>query len=217
MKFKCVIFDLDGTLLNTLDDIGDSVNLALTRMGLPTYPIERYRYFVGDGMEILARRVLPPERVDDATVAACVGHIRDEYGSRWSNKSRPYDGITDMLNGLVARNLLLGVLSNKPHDFTRVVVEKLLPEWKFDPLLGSRPGVPKKPDPAAALEIIDQLRIPAEEILYVGDTAVDMQTAVAAGMFPVGAVWGFRTAEELRDNGARVLIEHPVDLLRLVK
>ena len=216
MKFKCVIFDLDGTLLDTLDDIADSMNLALKRMGFETYSADKYRYFVGDGVEMLARRALPPDRLDEDTVAQAVSLMRDEYAQRWANKTKLYDGITDMLNGLASRKLALGVLSNKPHDFTKVVVEKLLPDWRFDPVLGARPNVPKKPNPAAALEIIDQMRIPADEFLYVGDTAVDMQTAVAAGMFPVGAVWGFRTPEELKESGARVLIEHPIDLLRLV-
>jgi len=216
MPFRAVIFDLDGTLLDTLEDIADSMNSALAQMELPQYELDRYRYFVGDGVEVLAQRVLPKERRDEATLKRCVELMRAEYGQRWANKSRPYPGMVDLLDGLVARKIAMGVLSNKPHDFTCKIVETILPQWRFDPLLGSRPGVPKKPDPTAALEIIEKLRLRPEEFLYVGDTAVDMQTAVAAGMFPAGALWGFRTAEELKDAGARVLLEHPIDLLRLV-
>jgi len=216
MHFRAVIFDLDGTLLDTLADIGESMNIALAQLDIPPYELERYRYFVGDGVEVLAQRVLPEARRDDATVAQCVTLMRAEYGQRWDRKTRAYDGIAELLNGLVSRRISIGVLSNKPHDFTCAIVEKVLPEWRFDPVLGSRPGVPKKPDPAAALEIIEKLRLRPEEFLYVGDTAVDMLTATASGMFPVGALWGFRTAEELKESGARVLLEHPIDLLRLL-
>ncbi|HYF49788.1 MAG TPA: HAD family hydrolase [Planctomycetota bacterium] len=216
MQYRCVIFDLDGTLLDTLEDIGDSMNTALAEFNVPPYEIDRYRYFVGDGMEVLARRVLPKELCTEDNVSRCVTLMRREYAKRWANKTRPYAGIAELLNGLTSRRVACGVLSNKPHDFTCSIIQQILPEWRFDPLLGARPGVPKKPDPAAALEIIALKKLRPEEFLYVGDTAVDMQTAIAAGMFPVGALWGFRTAEELKDAGARVLLQHPVDLLKLL-
>jgi phosphoglycolate phosphatase len=142
--------------------------------------------------------------------------MRQEYAARWADKTRVYDGIIEMLDGLVARKLSLCILTNKPQDFSEKIVAKLLAKWRFEPLVGARPNVPKKPDPSAALAIVVEMKIPAEQFLYLGDTGIDMKTAVAAGMYPVGAVWGFRTADELRESGARTLIADPRELLTLV-
>ena len=216
MPYRAALFDLDGTLLNTLDDIADSMNLALGAMGFPQHPLDKYRYFVGDGVEVLAKRVLPQDKLDDKTLLEAVRLMRENYGRRWADKTRPYDGIEELLAALSARGVRLGVLSNKPDDFTRIMIEKYFGRWKMDPVVGARPGVPKKPDPTAANAIVAQTAIAASEFLYIGDTSVDMKTAVAAGMYPVGCLWGFRTADELQESGARKLVAHPSEILALI-
>jgi phosphoglycolate phosphatase len=216
MKFNAVLFDLDGTLLDTLEDLADSMNNVLNRFGFPGHAVEAYKYFVGDGMENLARRALPENHRDEATVARCVAAMREEYGTRWAEKTHPYQGIPELLDALTARGIKMAVLSNKPDDFTKVIVTRLLPHWRFELVVGARPSMPKKPDPAAAVELAERLGIPPRGFLYLGDTNTDMQTAGAAGMYPVGVLWGFRTADELTASGAKVLIEHPTDLLELL-
>ncbi len=213
MKFKAAVFDLDGTLLDSLHDIGNSMNAALARKGHPPHPINDYKIHVGDGMSVLARRVLPASAHSDAAIAELVGLMREEYGARWANLTKPYDGIPELLDTLAARGIQFAVVSNKPHDFTQTITARLLPKWKFDPVIGARPGVPHKPDPAGALEAAAHLKLAVEECVFIGDTAADMKTAVGAGMFPAGALWGFREAPELLASGAKVLLKHPLDLL----
>ena len=147
-----VIFDLDGTLLDSLADIGESMNLVLSAMGLPQHELAAYRAIVGDGVSVLAERALPPGRRDEPTVAAAVAAMRDVYRSRLTNKTRPYDGIPELLDRLSERAVRMAVLSNKPHDLTISLVESLLAQWSFDPVFGERPAVAKKPDPAGAKE-----------------------------------------------------------------
>ena len=215
MRFKAAVFDLDGTLLDTLDDLADSANAVLRRRGFPEHPRDAYKYFVGDGMEVLVRRAVP-QRIDDPQVlAACAALMREEYARRWADKSRPYDGIATLLDGLTARGVRMAVLSNKPQEFTRLSVARMLAAWRFEEVLGASPELPRKPDPTGALRIAARLRLAAEEVAYLGDTNTDMQTAVTAGMYPVGALWGFRTAEELTACGARLLLERPEAMLEL--
>lgn len=216
MKFKAVLFDLDGTLLDTLRDIAESMNAVLESYNFPAHPVENYKNFVGNGMEELARRVLPEGRRDRETVSACLTAMRSEYGKRWPNNTRPYEGVPGLLDALAARGSKMAILSNKPDDFTKIMVTALLSRWTFEPVLGARHSVPRKPDPAGALEAAGQLAIPPEAFLYLGDTGTDMKTATAAGMFPVGALWGFRTAGELQANGARVIIAKPEEMLDLL-
>lgn len=215
-NFRAVIFDLDGTLLDTLEDLADSMNNVLAQMGLPGHDLERYKFFVGDGVEMLVRRALPVTHRDDATVARSVSAMRQEYGRRWALKTRPYEGVPELLDGLRERGLKTAILSNKPDDFAKMTVERLLPHGRFDLVLGERPGTARKPDPAGALEVAERLGLPPEAFLYVGDTGTDMRTAVAASMFPVGALWGFRPASELVASGAKVLIHEPSELLKLL-
>lgn len=216
MRFPAVLFDLDGTLLDTLADLADSMNAVLADWGLSTHPLEAYRWFVGDGIHNLARRALPASHSDEAVIARCVGAMQEEYGRRWSVKTRPYEGIVTLLDGLAARRVRLAVLSNKPHAFTLQTVAALLPDWRFEVVLGARAGVPVKPDPIGALEVAARLGLPPERILYLGDTATDMLTARAAGMHPVGAGWGFREPEELLAAGAAHLLATPTELLDLL-
>ena len=213
---RAALFDMDGTLLDTLDDIADAMNVVLERRGLPRHPTEAYKGFIGDGVEQLARRVQPGGRADEETVVRYITEFREEYARRDDARTRPYPGIPELLDGLVGRGMSLAILSNKPHGFTVRLAQRLLVRWPFDPVLGSRRSVPKKPDPTAALQVAGQLGIPPEQWLYLGDTRTDMETAVGAGMLPVGVLWGFRGADELAAGGARHIIERPGELLALL-
>jgi phosphoglycolate phosphatase len=216
MNYQAVLFDLDGTLLDTLEDLADSTNAALRRMGFAEHPLAAYRYFIGDGMLNLVRRALPPEHCNEAAIAECVALMREEYGARWAVKTHPFAGIAELLDALVARGVAMAVLSNKPHEFTRLCVSRMLPRWPFQQVLGAQPSLPGKPDPAGALQISRQMGFAPQQFLYLGDTNTDMQTAVAAGMFPVGVTWGFRTPDELLRFGARALLTKPLDLLDIL-
>ncbi|NLO25389.1 MAG: HAD family hydrolase [Clostridiales bacterium] len=215
MRFKGVILDMDGTLLDTLGDLANSMNIVLERFGYPIHPVEAYRYFVGEGMEMLVRRALPVGSDNGETVKACMAAMNSEYGLRWAESSRLYPGIRELLDYLESHNIPKAVLSNKPHDFTRAMAEAFLYEWDFFQVRGESPLTPRKPNPAAALEIASGMGLKPEKIIYLGDSSIDMQTAVRAGMYPVGALWGFRTEEELRLNGARSLVEKPEDVISI--
>ena len=216
MKHSAVLFDLDGTLLDTIEDLTDSMNAALDRHDAPTHTVADYKRFVGDGILALVRRAAPESLRTDEGLASLLAAMRDEYSRRWDNKTHPYEGVPELLDALVARDVRIAVLSNKPQDSTIDCVRKLLPRWEFSAILGAREGVARKPSPVGALEIAARLGIDPERFLYCGDTNTDMQTGVAAGMFPVGVAWGFRAADELLKNGAQAVIEWPLDLLELV-
>ena len=158
-----------------------------------------------------------PRARTPAELARGIELERQEYARRWADKSRPYPGVPDLLDRLTARGIPMAVLSNKLDEFTRLCVTRLLSKWQFAAVQGATPELPKKPEPAGALAIAAKLAIAPAEFLYLGDTNTDMRTAVAAGMYPVGALWGFRTAEELRDAGAAVLARAPADVLPLFR
>jgi phosphoglycolate phosphatase len=210
---RAVLFDLDGTLLNTLHDIANAANRVLQRQGYPVHPIEAFRYYVGDGASVLFERILPEGNRDRVTIERCLAGFREDYGVHWNVATTVYPGVAELLDGLSSRGLRLAVLSNKPHSMTVDCVEGYLSRWMFGAVLGQREGVPKKPDPAGALEAATILGVPTEGVMYVGDTGTDMKTAVAGGMVPVGALWGFRPEDELRQNGALFCISRPEDLL----
>lgn len=212
-RFEAAIFDLDGTLLDSLGDLADSMNAVLRGSGLPEHPRAAYKRFVGEGVQVLAQRALPPGQRDDETVARTVAAMLEEYQHRWDATSAPYPGVPELLDALTARGLQLAMLSNKPEAFTRRIAERFFGRWPFAAVRGARPDVPKKPDPTAARAIATQLDVAPDQILFVGDTAIDMRTATAARMFPVGVLWGFRGVEELRGAGARALIAEPAALL----
>lgn len=217
MRFHAVIFDLDGTLLDSLEDIANSANSVLEKHNFPTHDIDEYRNFIGDGVDLLITRALPAEERNDDTIIECVKAYRKAYSRNWNVNSRPYDGVTEMLDELAARQIKLAVLSNKPDDFTKKCVTEFLQNCSFDAILGHHKGIFHKPDPTGAIQITGKLGIPPEQILFVGDSAVDMKTAIAAGMFPVGVLWGFNSYRELQDSGAKVLIKHPRELAQHLK
>ncbi len=213
MEYRAVLFDLDGTLLDTLVDLAGSVNSALGYLNFPQHDVAAYKYFIGNGREALAFRALPENQRSPVMVAKVVACFNEEYSRRWASNTRPYPGVSELLDTLTSRGIRMAILSNKPHDFTELMVSKMLSRWRFDSVVGALPSVPKKPDPTAALKITGQLDVRPAKFLYLGDTNVDMETATAAGMYPVGALWGFRTAGELLSAGARSLIQQPPDLI----
>lgn len=216
-QFTAVLFDADGTLLDSLQDLADCMNRTLLHFGFPVHDLEKYKYFVGDGMENLVLRALPVSVREDATrVRECFEMMRYEYGLNWKNQTKPYPGIPQLLDELSRRGLKMAILSNKPDDFMQEVVKELLPSWRFETVMGERPPIPRKPDPSSAIMISSMLGISPERFLYLGDTATDMITAKGAGMYGVGALWGFRTEEELLAGGARKIISYPGDLLELI-
>jgi phosphoglycolate phosphatase len=214
MRFSGVIFDLDGTLLDTIEDIAQTMNLVFGRRGYPPFSIEDCMRMVGDGMEVLVRRALPCGSGDEALIGEIVQEYRETYSRAWRDHSRPYPGVLELLEGLKARGVRSAVLSNKSHPFTETMTRELLP-FDFEIVRGALPGVPFKPDPSAALRIASEMDVPPAGCVFVGDTDIDMETARAAGMYPAGALWGFRDAANLKAGGASVLLALPGDLLRL--
>ncbi|MCG2815175.1 MAG: HAD family hydrolase [Candidatus Aminicenantes bacterium] len=213
--FRSVIFDLDGTLLNTLDDISDSMNTVLKEIGCPVHSSDNYKYFVGRGIKHLVERALPPDRRDARTLERATERMRAVYHQNWDKKTFPYPGIPGLLDELTRRYVRMSILSNKPHTYTPGVVERFLPRWTFAAVAGSKPGVPQKPNPDGALEIVFAQGENPSDVVFVGDTDVDMETACAAGLFPAGVLWGFRTGEELLESGALAVFDKPADLLQL--
>jgi len=216
MPVKAVLFDLDGTLLDTLEDIADSANSILADRNYPTHNLDDYRRFVGDGLGMLITRALPRGKQTTSIIQECIQAFRDAYAVNWNNKTKPYSGVVEMLDALRARHLKLAVLSNKPDDFTKRCVNEYLSQWPFKIVKGLNSSTPPKPDPTGAQQIADHLKIQPSDILFLGDSGVDMKTAIAAGMFPVGALWGFKPRAELEHNEVQALIEHPLALLTLL-
>lgn len=214
--FRAVIFDLDGTLLDTLADIGDSVNRMLTEFDFPTRTLDDYRRFIGSGIRKLVFRALPLEGRSDVMFDDCVRRAREIYWENWNRKTRSYDGILEMLDGLEQKGVPKAVLSNKPHEFTVRYVKAYFGRWEFKAVMGQNDRFPIKPDPAAALDIARQFELPPSAFLFVGDSGVDMRTAAAAGMHAVGVGWGFKGRIELMENGCQTLVSHPREILALL-
>jgi phosphoglycolate phosphatase len=215
VKFGAVIFDLDGTLLDTLDDIAFSMNAALAEFGALPHPPSEYRSLVGQGLGTLARLALPEGKRDEATVTQCVAAMRKVYSGRWAHATKPYSGIMEMLSSLKQAGVRCALCSNKAHDFTETMAAHYFGPDAFECVIGCGKFAPK-PDPAGALHIAAAMGIPARNILYVGDSDVDMKTAVNAGMKPVGAAWGFRSKEELCANGAEIIVNKPQEIISLI-
>lgn len=190
------------------------MNGALMKLGFEPHPIGNYRYYVGDGVETLLKRVLPGEKLDGKIAAKYLALNREEYAERWNQNTKPYPGIVELLTALNQKDIPLAVLSNKPDDFTKLTVSELLSSARFDIVQGQKATMPIKPDPTAALQIAAELEIRPENFLYLGDTNTDMKTANAAGMYAVGVLWGFRAKDELMVSGAKAIVRHPCEILQ---
>jgi phosphoglycolate phosphatase len=215
-RFRGAMFDLDGTLLDTIDDITVSMNKVLSRRRWPTHTVEEYKLLVGGGVEELVRKSIPIHGITEPACAECIQELKVEYNKHWADTTRPYEGIPEMLRHLKKIGMYLGVLSNKPEDLVLKCVEKFFPDILFDRIRGARHGIPQKPDPSAALQICQELGSKSNEWLYFGDSGIDMVMANRAGMMSVGVLWGFRSSEELKNSGAQRLVSSWNQLIDLV-
>lgn len=203
---KAVIFDLDGTLVNTISDLAASVEKALLEYGYPTHTVEEYTSYVGNGTMKLIERSLPAD-TDKATVEFVHTRFSEIYSQHYCDTSLPYDGITELLDMLSDRGVALCVNSNKPDGFTKAIISKLFPEHTFAHAVGQLNGVPTKPDPSSELDIISQLGLAKSEVLHIGDSDVDILTAHNSGIKAMGVAWGFRPRKTLLD--AEYLADSP--------
>lgn len=204
---------MDGTLVNSVDDIADSMNHVLSNNNFPTYPIKNYINWIGDGMKNLVISALPFEKRHDTIINKCVEEMKAVYALMWNHKTHLYPGISETLAILKERKIKLAILSNKPHKFTQLIAEKLFTKGTFDAVVGYREGYQRKPDPSVALEIANTTNLDPSNYLYLGDSSTDMKTAINAGMYPVGVSWGYRSTESLIESGAKKIINNPNELI----
>ncbi len=217
MTFKAVIFDLDGTLLDTLQDLFNTLNSVLSHRSYPTHTIDECRFLVGYGMRELVRKAIPEGARNEETIDLLLKDLMAEYADNWKVNSRPYPGIARLLDTITERKIKMAILSNKADHFTRLCAESLLGKWRFDVVMGQQTGIAPKPDPAGALLIAGMLGEEPPGILYVGDSGVDMLTASRAGMYPLGVLWGFRPESELMEFGAKAVVQNPEDIIGLLQ
>ena len=213
---KAFIFDLDGTLIDSLADIAEAVNRMLVERGYPRAPLTAFPRYIGDGVRPLVERALPPEALGKVDIDACVADYQRHYNDTWKDATVPYTGMHETLADLRARGMRLAVLSNKPDHFTKLCCSHFFPDAGFEIVLGARSNVPRKPHPQGAFDICETLGVTPADCAYVGDSGIDMELAVNAGMLPIGVRWGFRGEAELKEKGARQIVAHPDDLLCLV-
>lgn len=216
MTGEAVIFDLDGTLLNTLADIAGSANRVLAGLGYPAHPEKAYQQFVGDGSKLLMTRALPEDQRQPKIIEACLNAFIADYQQHWDKATRPYDGVIDLVEALEQRAIKTCVVTNKPHRFTGAMMDHYFTGCPFFPILGQQNHIPKKPDPHQALVAAEQMGVAASDCVFLGDSAVDMETAIRAGMQPIGAGWGFRSRQELKSAGAQAVLDHPMELLAIL-
>ncbi len=207
-----VIFDLDGTLLNTIADLGVACNFALTSLGYPIHPIERYPDFVGNGVNKLIERSLPEAERTEANILRMREHFIPYYDTHNCIHTTPYEGIPEVLHTLKSQHIHLAVASNKYHTATQTIVNHYFPNI-FDMVFGERPNVPRKPNPQIVFDILETIKVKTEEVLYVGDSDVDIHTAQAAGIEHVACSWGFCTEEQLQQAKPDNIIHHPNHIL----
>ncbi len=214
---KLVLFDLDGTLINSIDDLADSTNYALQQCGLPLHTVDEYKYFVGNSVDPLIRRALPEEEKENQELFDRVKKIYlSYYAAHSKDKTRPYPGISDLLSRCNKAGVLVAVVSNKPDDITADVVRYYFPQIHFAATMGPKEGIPKKPDPAGVREVLRITGIALEDALYVGDTWVDMQTAQNSGVQSCGVLWSFRTRQELVENHADFIAANAAELAEII-
>ncbi len=213
---KLIIFDLDGTLLDTLQDLGDSCNAILQQNGYPTHPIVAYKKFVGNGVQKLIERALPQEARTAETITILLAAFKTYYEQKAVSHTKPYTGIIPLLQELKSLGYLISVASNKYHEAVIPLMQQYFPDIQFDLVLGHRTGHPAKPDPAIVLDSLHTLGVNKENCFYVGDSSVDMDTANNASVTAIGVTWGFRDEDELKEHGAQYIIHSPQELLGIL-
>ena len=212
-----VIFDLDGTLLDSLGDLAAAMNSILSEVGCTPHPNDAYRSFVGYGVDHLVQTALPEElRADEQLLTRCRALMRERYAGAMTVHTHPYNGIVEVLEELGGRAVPLAVLTNKIDGQTQRLVKHYFTSIPFVAVIGAEAGWPSKPDPASAVFIADRMGLDPADVLFVGDGDTDMQTAVRAAMYPLGCSWGFRTPKQLLDAGAAAIIDHPRQVTEFV-
>ncbi len=214
MTTRGVIFDLDGTIANTLPDIAAAVNLGLASFALPERPLDEIRMMVGEGLPTLCKRAL--SRHPDIPLSEMVGRVMSYYRQHRLDNTAPFEGIPELLDELTARGVPMAVLTNKPHEHTVAIMEALFNRWRFTAIEGYKEESRRKPDPRTALEIVQRLGVPPGQVLMVGDSRTDILTAINAGMVPVGVNWGYRPREEMVAAGAKHMLNKPAELLAIL-
>ena len=217
MKFKAIIFDLDGTLINTIDDIGDSMNRILKMNNIPPHSIDVYKTIVGRGLKKMVEQALPIEKRGKENINIYLNKMLIEYSEKSVVKTKTYPGIPDLLDKLQEIKIKKSILSNKDDFIVQEIVERILKNWNFSTVCGAFASVPLKPDPSSALKTAKIMKTIPEEILFIGDSEVDIQTACNAGMFPAGVLWGYSCAAVMKENGARILFSEPSEILDFLK
>ena len=213
---KLVIFDLDGTLLDTIEDLANSANYALALNGYPTHPIEAYRFFVGNGMNNLILRALPEAKKNEETVAKVKADFLPHYFTNNEDCTKPYPGITELITKLHENGIKLAIASNKVHSATQQLAAKFFPEIPFIAVIGQRENFPIKPNPSILEQIIQIAGVDKSEMIYVGDSGVDVATAINAKVPFIGVLWGFRPRKELEEVGARKFAKDADELYKMI-
>lgn len=210
--YKLVIFDLDGTLLDTLTDLANAVNLTLMQWGFPQHAINDYRYFIGNGVYKLIERALPADQRTEDMILHVTDRFKLNYYKTQTANTRPYPEIPETLAFLRSKSVRMAVASNKYHQASVEIVSHYFGENTFDMVLGQREGIEPKPHPRIVQDILQKTGCRADETLFLGDSGVDMLTATGSGCTAVGAAWGIRPREELLQNGAEIILEHPLEI-----
>lgn len=213
---KLIIFDLDGTLLDTLQDLGDSCNAILEQYGYPTHHLESYKKFVGNGVRMLIKRALPEDARNEDIITRLLIAFKERYEEKANSYTKPYAGIAQLLQTLKSSGYLISIASNKYHEAVLPLVAQYFPEISFDLILGHRNGHPAKPDPDIVFDTLNILNVRPDDCYYLGDSSVDMDTAHNAGVQAIGVSWGFREVEELKRHGATYIIDEPKQLLDIL-
>lgn len=212
---KAVLFDLDGTLADSLADLADSTDYALSVLGFSPHNLNEYKYFVGDGIPKLIERALPSDKKSPEIQKKCLDIFMERYREHYHDKTRAYDGITELLSSLKKAGLKTAVISNKAQEMAEKVVTKLFGN-SFDAVAGKREGFPAKPDPSLTLEVVKEIGLTPDLCALVGDSGMDMAAAVNGGLLPIGVLWGFRTKEELLKNGAQYTVSEPNQIIDII-
>ncbi|WP_372937684.1 HAD family hydrolase [Seonamhaeicola sp.] len=215
MNYKAIIFDLDGTLVNSIQDLADAMNTVLKKHHYPIHNYETYKLFVGSGIRSLVIRALPFKNPNDAEVDECLSEMMEVYSNHCTIKTHAYSGILELLDILNSKNLKLNIFSNKDETLTKKVADAILPKY-FHHVLGLTSEALKKPNPDKALNLIDKLGLKPEEVIFIGDSNIDIQTAKNANMLAVGVSWGFRDKQELINEGADYILDKPIELLDIL-
>jgi phosphoglycolate phosphatase len=216
MSIKGIIFDLDGTLINSAEDIADSLNLTLKQYGFEQHSTDDVKDWIGEGAVELIRKAIPAHKLVHLDIQKFLWEYREHYRENCAVKSYLYDGIPSLLDSLVDRKIQINILSNKPHELTLLVCEHFFSAWKFEHIFGMREHIPRKPDPSAVIEIVGKLGLQKSELLYIGDSGTDIETAKNAKIKVIAVSWGFRPRSELENQHADYLVDKPSELLDII-